>query len=126
MEGNLEFGNRAIKIFEMIEKGSCKGFACDLFLAELMVKPLRTGEIEIAEKYANDLPKFPNLTFCSLPQAIVIAAARLRGSSNLGLIDALHLATAVAAGCKVFITNDAAMRHPNAGLDIWMLRDIED
>ncbi|MDE5107799.1 MAG: hypothetical protein O4808_12290, partial [Trichodesmium sp. St17_bin3_1_1] len=53
LEGNLEFGNRAIKIFEMIEKGSCQGFACDLVLAELMVKPLRTGEIEIAEEYAN-------------------------------------------------------------------------
>ena len=53
LEGNLEFGNRAIKIFEMIENGSCQGFACDLVLAELMVKPLRTGEIEIAEEYAN-------------------------------------------------------------------------
>ena len=74
----------------------------------------------------NLLYKFPNLTFCGLTQAIVIAATRLRGSSNLGLIDALHLATAVAAGCQVFITNDAAIDHPDAGLDIWMLTDIEN
>jgi len=125
LEGNPDFGDRAIKILEIIEQGRCRGFACDLVLAELMVKPLRQGKPEIANEYANELPKFPNLTFCSVTQAIVIAAARLRGNSNLALIDALHLATAVEAGCTVFITNDVAIRHPNVGLDIWMLSDIE-
>lgn len=126
LEGNPEFGDRAIKILEMIEQGKCRGVACDLVLAELMVKPLREGKPEIAEEYANDLPKFPNLTFRSVTQAIVIAAARLRGNSNLNLIDALHLATAVEAGCTVFITNDIALRHPAAGLDIWRLSEIEN
>ncbi len=126
LEGNLEFGELARKIFEMIELGKCRGFACDLVLAELMVKPLRDGLSEIAEEYARDLPSFPNLRFCSMTQAVVTAAARLRGNSNLGLIDALHLATAVDAGCTVFLTNDAAIRHPAPGLDIWMLRDIVD
>ncbi|MDY6804274.1 MAG: type II toxin-antitoxin system VapC family toxin [Cyanobacteriota bacterium] len=126
LEGNPEFGDRALKILEAIEQGRCQGFACDLVLAELMVKPLRMGETEIAEEYASELPKFPNLNFRSVTRSIVTAAARLRGSSNLGLIDALHLATAAAAGCTIFITNDAAMRHSSPGLDIWMLRDIED
>ncbi|MGB3208402.1 MAG: type II toxin-antitoxin system VapC family toxin [Crinalium sp.] len=126
LEGNPEFGDRAVKILEMIEQGKCRGFACDLVLAELMVKPLREGKLEIAQEYANELPKFPNLTFRSITQAIVIAAAHLRGNSNLGLIDSLHLATAVEAGCTVFLTNDAAIRHPVAGLDIWMLSKIEN
>lgn len=126
LEGNLEFGELARKILQMIEQGKCRGFACDLVLAELMVKPLRDGCPEIAEEYARDLPSFPNLKFCAVTQAVVIAAARLRGKISLGLIDALHLATAVEAGCTVFLTNDAAIRYPDAGLDIWMLRDIEN
>lgn len=126
LEGNPEFGGLARKIFEMIEQGKCQGIACNLVLAELMVKPLREGYTEIAEEYARDLPCFPNLRFCSVTQEIAIAAARLRGSSNLGLIDALHMATAVEARCTVFLTNDAALRHPNVDLEIWMLRDIVD
>ena len=126
LEGNQEFGDRVLKIFETIERGKCQGFACDLVLAELMVKPLREGQIEVAREYASELPKFPNLTFCSITRATVITAASLRGSSNLGLIDALHLATAIEAGCTVFITNDTALRHPSPGIDIWMLADIED
>ncbi|MDJ1178114.1 hypothetical protein PJF56_04475 [Roseofilum sp. BLCC_M91] len=64
IEGNQEFGELARKIFELIELGKCQGFACDLVLAELMVKPLRDGFSEIAEEYARDLPSFPNLKFC--------------------------------------------------------------
>ena len=126
LEGNREFGDRVLKIFEAIEQGKCQGFACDLVLAELMVKPLREGQVEIAREYATELPKFPNLTFGSITRTTVITAASLRGSSNLGLVDALHLATAIEAGCTVFITNDIALRHPSPGIDIWMLADIED
>lgn len=126
LEGNREFGEVARKVFELIEQGKCQGVACDLVLAELMVKPLREGYPEIAQEYAQDLPCFPHLRFCAVTQTVVIAAARLRGSSNLGLIDALHLATAVEARCTVFLTNDAALRYANVGLDIWMLRDIVD
>lgn len=126
LEGNPVFGKQAKKILQTIEQGKCQGFACDLVLAELMVKPLREGHPEIAEEYARELPMFPNLTFTSVTRAIVVTAARLRGNSNLGLIDALHLATALEAGCTVFITNDAALRHPTAGLEIWMLTDIQD
>lgn len=126
LEGNPVFGERAKKVLQSIEQGKCQGFACDLVLAELMVKPLREGQPEIAQEYARDLPMFPNLTFGSVTREIVVAAARLRGNSNLGLIDALHLAAAVETGCTVFITNDAALRHPSPGLEIWMLSDIED
>jgi len=126
LEGNAEFGDRVIKIFEAIEQGKCQAFACALVLAELMVKPLGEGQIEIAQEYATELPKFPNLTFCNLTRATVITAANLRGSSNLGLIDGLHLATAIESGCTVFLTNDANLRHPSPGIDIWMLTDIED
>ena len=125
LEGNREFGERAIKIFEMIEQGICQGFACDLVLAELMVKPLRQGQVEVAQEYAEDLPTFPNLTFRSVSRKTVIEAAKLRASSKLGLIDALHLAAAIEAKCAVFMTNDAAFSHQTPGIDIWMLSELE-
>ncbi len=123
LAGNPKFGNLSLKIMEMIEEGKCLGIASDLVLAELIVKPLRQGYAEIAAEYVQELPSFPNLTFRSVTREIVIAAAKLRGNSSLGLIDALHIATAVEAGCSIFLTNDTVMRHPDPGLEICLLTD---
>jgi len=125
LEGHAEFGNRATALFEQIEAGEIKGFACDLVLAELIVKPLRQGKPEIAEEYATELPQFPNLSFRPVTREVVIAAAKLRGSKNIGLIDALHLATARLAECDAFVTNDLGIQHPDAGLDIFMLSNFD-
>ena len=124
LEGNIEFGNCAREIFEAIEQNRCQGYASDLVLAELMVKPLREEKPEIAEEYASELPNFPNLTFFSPTRDIIISAAKLRGKTNLKLIDALHLATAIETGCQIFITNDAGMQCDVADIDIWLLSDL--
>ena len=63
LEGNNKFGKCTKQILTAIEKGECRGFASDLVLAELMVKPLREGKPKIAEEYALELPNFPNLKF---------------------------------------------------------------
>ena len=125
LEGNAEFGDRAKAIFEAIEQGKCRGYASDLVLAELMVKPLREGKPDLAEEYASELPDFPNLTFISPTRDIIISAAKLRSKTNLKLIDALHLATAIDTGCQVFITNDAGMQCDILNIDIWLLSEIE-
>lgn len=124
LEGNDQFGERAKQIFTAIEQGKCQGFASDLVLAELMVKPLREGKPEIAEEYALELPKFPNLTFLNPTREIIITTAKLRGNTNLKLIDAIHLATAIQKKCEIFITNDTAMKCNILDLDIWLISEI--
>lgn len=116
--------NRAREIFEAIEQRKCSGFASDLVLAELMVKPLREGKPDLAEEYASELPNFPNLTFLAPTRDIIITAAKLRGQTNLKLIDALHLATAIETGCQIFITNDTGMKCDVSNIDIWLLSEI--
>ena len=125
LEGNREFGECATSIFSTIERKECRGFASDLVLAELMVKPLREGKPEIAEEYVLELPNFPNLTFLAPSGDIIITAAQLRGNTNLRLIDALYLATAINAGCELFITNDTAMKRDISDVDIWLLSEID-
>lgn len=125
LEGNNKFGKRAEQIFVAIEQGECKGFASDLVLAELMVKPLREGKPEIAEEYAAELPNFPNLTFLAPTRDTIITAAKLRSNTNLKLIDALHLATAINTVCEIFITNDTAMKCDIASIDIWLISEID-
>lgn len=44
-------------------------------------------------------------------------AAKLRAETGMKLIDALHCATALKAGCQFFITNDTGI-HSSASLEV--------
>ena len=50
-------------------------------------------------------------------------AAMLRGSSDLPLIDALHIATAAHAHCDVIVSNDQRMR-PALGIEVFPLAPV--
>ena len=50
-------------------------------------------------------------------------AARLRADTGLAIPDALHAATALRAGCALFITNDADFRRIK-GLPTVVLDDL--
>jgi predicted nucleic acid-binding protein len=46
-------------------------------------------------------------------RAILLRAARLRCELHLKLPDAIHVASAVAAGCDLFLSNDHRLRVPD-------------
>jgi predicted nucleic acid-binding protein len=50
-------------------------------------------------------------------------AARLRAETGMKLIDSLHYATALKAGCKFFLSNDKGIRStPN--LEVILIEDL--
>ena len=55
--------------------------------------------------------------------SILRDAARIRAAINLKTPDAIHAATALAAGCVQFITNDAGYRK-HSSLPVVILKDI--
>jgi predicted nucleic acid-binding protein len=54
---------------------------------------------------------------------ILEQAARSRAESTMRLPDAIHVATAQAHGCNVFLTNDGRIRAP-AGLTAITLAEL--
>ncbi len=51
---------------------------------------------------------------CASPlNGIIKSAAEIGGALRLKLADAIHLASAMAAGCEVFITNDKNIAASN-------------
>ncbi len=61
-----------------------------------------------------------NAEFISLAPvslALIKRAAALGAELNMKLIDAIHVATAEALGCDVFLTNDRGIRAP-AGIEL--------
>jgi predicted nucleic acid-binding protein len=60
-------------------------------------------------------PEFISLEPVSL--ALIKRAAVLGAELNIKLIDAIHVATAEALGCEVFLTNDRGILAP-AGIEL--------
>ncbi len=67
-------------------------------------------------------PDFMSLAPVTL--AIIERAAQLGAEMNMRLIDALHMATAEALACTVFMTNDRGIRAP-AGISLQHLGEMD-
>ena len=84
------------------------GVVGDAVIAEVMVGVLRTGSGELAREMSAFLTSGP-LTAVGHDREVFLEAARIRASVGGHLIDALHVATAVAAGCDAVVSQDSRM-----------------
>lgn len=79
----------------------------EILLAEVLVRPLREGNLELARFYRRLLTDLRSFRMVPVTRSVLLEAARLRSASRLKLADAIHLATAVRQGCKALVTLDA-------------------
>lgn len=99
------------------------GYTGDAAVAELMVYPYRTkNALEIARGKAffareNFLSIMPHST------ELFDTASRLRAETGMKLIDSLHCATAIRAGCQFLITNDKGIRSTD-DLEVVLVKDL--
>lgn len=74
-------------------------------LSEILTGPARAGDVVGFESLAEEL-RGMGLRLVPLDTAIAEDAAWIRGRAQLDLIDAIHIASARAAGATLFLTND--------------------
>jgi len=91
-------------------------------LAEVLTGPARAGDVVGFESLADALRDL-GLRMVDLDVAISEDAAWLRGRAQLDLVDAIHLASARAAGATLFVTNDRRIR-PLPQLEVVYLDDL--
>lgn len=101
-------------LFELFASGGASAVTSELTLAEVLPRPLATGCTDIAIIYERMLATSAWLAMVPVSRAILVDAAHLRASSGLRLPDAIHVATAVAAGCSVLLSNDRRLKVPDA------------
>jgi predicted nucleic acid-binding protein len=87
-------------------RGEFKGMTGEIAVAEVLVHPYKSknpAEITCGKEFfARD--KF--LKILGHNATIFDTAAQVRANSNIKLIDAIHYATALNAGCDFMLTND--------------------
>ena len=93
-----------------------------VLVIEVLVKPIRDGNTEIELQY-RELFASNAVRLLDASYQVFEDAARLRAETGLKTPDALHAATAIRAGCTLFITNDTDFRRVQ-GLPIVVLDDL--
>lgn len=80
-------------------------------LTETLMKPIQVGDQFLIDAYNELLTETDYVRLISITPVIAEKAAHLRARYNLRTPDALHLATAIEAGCDAFLTNDLGLNR---------------
>lgn len=107
-EENPTFTPFTDKLFTKLSDGRLKAVTSILTIAETLSLPTPPRVLNaLTEAFAT----IPNVRFIDVNQEIAIEAARIRRSYKFRLPDAIHLATALHAKVKLFVTNDARLQQ---------------
>ena len=109
-------------LWRTAQTGSIEIVSSELTLMEALVGPLKSGNTILENTFEQALLG-TNMRLLPITQVILREAARLRATSKLRTPDALHAATALQAGCVLFISNDAGFRGV-ASLPLVILDDL--
>jgi predicted nucleic acid-binding protein len=111
-------------LFGAIESGSIQAVTSELTAAEILIIPFRNGNIEEESRCRMILRKRPGLDLAPVTFEILEEVARLRAANaNLRTPDAIHLATALRAGCDSYLSNDQRISGIK-GLNLILLSDL--
>ena len=108
-------------LFQLFDAGAAFALTSELTLAEALVRPLQIGRQDVVDLYLDLLQGSERLKVLPIDRPILIDAARQRAALGIRLPDAIHVATAVAGACEVFLSNDRRLRLPG-GLMLQSLR----
>ncbi len=106
------------------QAGQFEVICSELVILETLVKPLREGD-SLLENLFRSLLTAREVRLIPATSSLWEHAAHLRATTGLKTPDALHAATALAAECTLFVTNDGGFRQV-AALPVCILNDVAE
>ena len=102
------YANLAKLIFKMVEDGQAKAIFSILSIAEVMQGPLKAGQHQLAKEVKDYLVNFPNARCQEITQQVTDAFCNDERIAwdRLRTIDGLIIASGLAAGADLFVSND--------------------
>lgn len=103
--------------------GEFSGAVTPITAAELLVKPLRQGRHDIADRYRTALRSMANITMAGITPETGQLAGALRAKYGLPLPDMLQVASALDAPHPTLVTNDRRLSRV-LEVDLFLLEDM--
>lgn len=109
-------------LWEASKTGRIEVVTSELTLLETLVGPSKQGDSALIMSYENLLTS-TEIRLLQITTDVLRSAARLRAETNIKTPDAIHAASALAAGSAQFVTNDTQLKRVD-GLPIVLLSEI--
>lgn len=109
LEGSETFKNAISDIEHLISQKTIEIWSSDLVYAELIPPHAKTGNKDAITHILDFLSIF---NISEVSKDTFIHAGILRGETGMKTPDSLHVASAVATECDIFLTNDKGIEVP--------------
>jgi len=106
-----------------IKVGVFSAIVTPITAAEVLVKPLKKGQMSIADKYRNAIRNMPNISNIKFDVEIGFMAGSLRAKYGLPLPDMLQVAAALGQPANAIITNDRDIQRVRE-TNVFLLSDL--
>ena len=123
LEADERWGRAARALMKAVENGRVAAVLSAVGLAEVLTGPAR-DDLAHVDRYNDEIRSIAGLKVVPFEGDLSPDAAVIRGVRRIGLSDAVHLATARAAGATAFVTNDRSLRG-STKLAVVYLDDLE-
>lgn len=123
VEQNGEFAEFLNALVSEIAENEQTVFTSELSLGECLMGAFKAKSEGLEAVYMDLIAPSAMIKPIAITRQIITASARLGADARMKLPDAIHVATAIAAGCEVFLTNDRGIRAP-APLRVLLLCDL--
>jgi len=122
-EDHPSFGVICENLFNQIKVGVFSAIVTPITAAEVLVKPLKKGQMSIADKYRNAIRNMPNISNIKFDVEIGFMAGSLRAKYGLPLPDMFQVAAALAQSANAIITNDRDIQRVRE-TNVFLLSDL--
>lgn len=120
VEGYKAFQHQIDEIAECIRLGEADIFTSELTLCEVLVLPFRQRDTGLIARYRQLIEGSQAFGLLTTQRETYVRASLYRAEWRMKTPDAVHMASAIEAGCTVFITADRGIKGPR-GVEIVQL-----
>ena len=110
MERIEPYGSLLLPMWQAAKRGELEIVSSELVILETLVKPLRDRDVTL-QKLFRELFRAREVHLVPTTTSIWESAAHIRATTGLKTPDAIHAASALAAGAELVLTNDPHFRR---------------